>query len=122
MKRSAIISDKTTTMHVLRRALVPPTPGMAEPRHDYSPVFAVKAKVKTYSGTTEWNTVAVDGKQVTHVWEIRFHRIPFDVRDRVRDGEDRYYQILKIENVDLANRTLKVFTARIGDSNIPANQ
>lgn len=120
--RPAIISDKQITMRVERRALAQPRPGMAEARHEYTEVFTVRAKVKTYSGTAEWNTIAVDGKTVTHLWEIRFHRIPFDPRDRIRDAENRLYQILKVENVDLANRTLKVYSALIGAGTIPANQ
>ena len=64
--RPAIISDKQITMRVERRALAQPRPGMAEARHEYTEVFTTRAKVKTYSGTAEWNTIAVDGKAVTH--------------------------------------------------------
>ena len=109
-------------MSVERRAQVPPKPGMAEARHAYATVFTVKAKVKTMSGTAEWNTIAVDGKAVSHVWEIRYTSLAFDIRDRVRDAQNRLYQILKVENVDNANRIQKVYTALIGAGTVAANQ
>jgi hypothetical protein len=122
MPRTAIISDKTITMHLVRRALVPPIPGMAEARHEYTTIFTTKAAVRTMSGTTEWNTIVVDGKQVSHVWTMRFTRIPFDSRDRIRDAEGNLYQVMKVENPNNANRELKIYTAKVGQEGIAANQ
>ena len=119
--KSAIISDKRVTMHLVRRSLLQPSPGSAEPRHAYAPVFATRAAVKTMSGTNEWNTVVIDTKLVTHLWTMRFTRLPFDSRDRIKDAEGNYYQILKVENPDLANRELKIYTAKIGSEDAPAN-
>lgn len=120
--RSAIISDKQITMSVVRRALLPPMPGSAEARHAYSTVLSTRANVRTMSGTTEWNTIVVDGKQVSHVWTMRFTRIPFDVRDRIKDAEGNLYQIMKVENPNLSNRELKIYTAKVGQDTIAANQ
>lgn len=115
-----IISPKTVTVQVVRRALVPPAPGTAAPRHDYSVVFTTKAAVKSRTGSSEWAQVDIDGKKATHTFTIRYTTVPFDVRDRLRDATGQLWAILSIENVDLARREMKLHCSNQGFEDVPA--
>lgn len=119
MRTQPIISSKTVTVQVVRRYLLPPAPGTAEARHDYVTVLTTRANVKS-QGSAQWAMVEVNGKQVTHTFTIRYTRIPFDTRDRVRDARGDLYQILKIDNIDLANKEMKVQCALMGSETMEA--
>lgn len=113
------ISSKQVTIQVVRRSLLPPDPGESEARHTYSTVLTTRAAVKS-AGSSQWASVDVDGTKVTHTFTIRFTRLSFDKRDRVRDVRGQLYQILTIDNVDLANREYRIQCALTGNESAEA--
>ena len=116
-----IISPKRVSIEVVRRTLLTPLPGSAEARYDYTRVFLTRADVKS-SGTSEWNQVDIDGKKVTDTFTIRYTTLAFDIRDRVRDARGTLWQILRIDNVSLANRELRLMCAHVGHEDAEAAQ
>lgn len=113
------ISSKQSTIQVVARSLLPPAPGTAAPRHDYTVLFTVRAEVKT-SGVSEFATVEIDGKKVTHTFTIRWTSIAFDARHRVRDVAGKLYQILKIDDVDDQGEELRIRCALMGSEDMEA--
>lgn len=110
-----IISEKTRTIQILDRVLLPPIPGSAAPRHVYAPIISgVRAAVKVTSGTSEFAQVAIGGRTVSHTFTIRWTSIPFDMRHRVRDARGGLYQILNVVNVDNQDRELRIQCAAMG--------
>lgn len=112
--------SRSFSIQVVRRKLVAPRPGSAEPRHEYTPVFTVRSDVKTRSGATEFSRVDINGKAATHTFSIRYTTIPFDVRDRVRSADGSLYQILSVENVDNNDRELRIHCSNQGDETVEA--
>lgn len=119
-KRKQEISTKQVTVQVVRRSLLTPMLGLAEPRHDYAVVFTTRAEVKSRTGSSEWGQVEVDGRKATHTFTIRYTTIAFDVRDRLRDARGQLYQIPAVENVDLGNREIRISAASQGAESAPA--
>lgn len=122
MKRGGFISDKVVSIQVVRRALRSPRPGLAEPRHEYTPVITARASVKTRSGLSEFAQVEINGNKVTHTFSIRWTSIPFDTRDRIRDARGALYQILQVDNVDLGNKEIRIHAAATGSETQVAAQ
>lgn len=106
------------TIEVLSVDLLPPEIGSAEPRREYTRLFRVRANVKTLSGKSEFAKVDINGKTVTHQFSIRFTNIPFDTRNVVRDARGALFKILRVEDVDLQNRELKIHCASQGDETV----
>jgi Phage head-tail joining protein len=107
------------TIQVQQRELIQ-VPGTAEPKHVYSTLFTTRADVKTKGGQSEFARVDINGKTVTHTFGIRYTTIPFDTRHRLRDARGQLYQILKVEDVDMANRELRIYCASQGNENVEA--
>lgn len=103
------------TIEVVRRSLLPSDPGSAEPKHGYSRVFLTRADVTSMGGVPEVAAVVVNGTAATHKFAIRYTAVPFDVRDRIRTPVGKLFQILKVEDKDLANRELVILAAQQGD-------
>lgn len=120
MAKKQIISTKFVTIQVVRRSLLEPEVGLAEPRHEYAVVFTTRAEVRSSGGIKEWGEVEIDGKKASHIFTIRFTTIPFDVRDRLRDATGRLYQILTVDNVDLGNREFRILASHQGAETAPA--
>jgi head-tail adaptor len=114
------IGSMDITMQIMRRDLLQPVPGSAEPRHSYTPILTTRAAVTTMAGTTEFSRVDINGTRVTHRFTIRYTTIPFDVRNRIRDARGKLYQILSVSNVDLANKLMHIHCANIGDETVAA--
>ena len=115
-----IVSPKQVSVQVVRRTLLPPTPGSAAPRHSYTAILTTKAEVKSRSGATEWANVEIGGERATHTFTIRYTMVPFDARDRLRDATGQLYRILSIENVDLRNREMRIHVTTAGGEDVPA--
>ncbi len=120
MSGKLLISPKHVTITVQRRALLPPEPGSAAARHEYTDVFTTRAEVTSRSGKSEWAQVDIDGKKASHTFTIRFTTIEFDVRDRVRDATGALFQILSVENVDLRRREMKIHCSSQGSDDVAA--
>lgn len=108
------------TIQVIRRSLEMPDPGKAEPRHAFAVVLTTRASVKSKTGSNAFAQVVIDGKQITHVFEIRYTTIVFDTRDRVRDVRGNMYRIAQVDNVNLANRQLRIYATEVGNENVEA--
>lgn len=108
------------SVQIVRRDLLPPAPGSAEPRHDYAVKLTTRAEAKSKQGTNEFAAVDINGKRSTHSFTIRYTTIMIDVRDRVRDARGQLYQILAVENVDLGNRLYRLHCANIGQEDTEA--
>lgn len=117
---SKLISDKKVTISVLERRLLPPAPGKAAPRHDYTALFTVRASVRTSAGTAEFARVEVNGKRVSHTFTIRWTSIPFDSRHRIRDVRGNLYDILTVSNVNEGNKEIQISTAMVGNEAVEA--
>ena len=113
-KPKLCLGDLKSMITVERRSLASAAPGSAEPVHNYEPLFRVRAQIKTRAGVSEFNRVEINGTIVTHAVTIRHTTIPFDIRDRVRDGAGNLYSVLSIENVDERNEWQKLYCARQG--------
>lgn len=120
MAKGPTYGGMNVTVQVVRRALVAPVPGSAEPRHDYTVLFTTQAKVQSRTGTSEFNRVEVNGKIATHTFTIRYTTLAFDMRDRVRIVGGGLFQILSIENVDLQNQWFKIHAASMGNDDMEA--
>lgn len=110
----SIVITRNYTIEIVRPALLPPLPGSAEPRREFTRVFTTRANVKSMGGKSEFSRVDIGGKLVTHKFSIRYTTIPFDVRDMVRDARGALYSILKIDDVDLRNREFVLMCASQG--------
>ena len=110
---------RSTTIQVQERAITS-TIGSAEPKHAYTTKFTTRADVKSKGGQSEFARVDINGKTVTHTFSIRYTTIPFDVRDRIRNAQGQLFQILRVEDVDLANRELRIHCASQGNENVEA--
>lgn len=108
------LGDLNARIEIVRRSLQSAAPGIAEPVHSYAPVFAVRARIQTKAGASEFSRVEINGTRVTHHITIRHTSIAFDIRDRVRDGSGSLYSILSIENMDEGNRWFRLFCAKQG--------
>lgn len=113
------LGEMDVTIQVVRRSLVAPLPGRAEPRHDYAVVFTTRAKVKS-SGLSEFAQINVGGDAVTHTFTIRYTTLPFDTRDRIRTVDGALHRILRVDNVDYANEWIVVQTTRQGIEDVEA--
>lgn len=120
MAGQAIISGKTITIQIVRRDLLQPVPGSAEPRHEHTPFLTTRASVKSKMGVAEVAKVDINGKQVTHTFEIRYTMQRIDTRHFVRDVTGRLFQILSVENVNLQNITTRLHCASVGDESTEA--
>ncbi len=107
---------------IVRPRLVSAAPGSADPVREYTTVLSPRAQVKTKGGSSEWSRVEINGRRVTHVFTIRFTRVPFDVRDMLQDPEGNLFAILQIEDVDEQHRWFRVYAAKLGDATAPAVQ
>jgi hypothetical protein len=119
MAHGSLISGKAITVQIMRRDLLPPAPGSAEPRHDYVPILTTRASVKS-RGQSEFSRIEVNGMAVTHTFSIRYTSIPFDTRHRLRDVRGNLYKILKIDNVDLGNTEYRIDCALQGSDDLEA--
>lgn len=106
--------QRAYTIEVVRRALIASVPGSAEPRHGYVRVLQTRADVRM-SPVNEVAQVVIGGTKASHTFSIRYTTIPFDSRDRIRTPNGRLFQILSVENVELANRELRIICASQGD-------
>lgn len=120
MKRGAI-SPKTYTIQVLKRTLVSPKPGTATAQHGYEVLFTTRAEVRSLAGAAEWHQVDINGQKATHTFTIRYTTIPFDIRHRVRDARGQFWRILAVEEVNLANKEIKIQCANVGADTEAAN-
>lgn len=109
--------SKNKRISIVRRSITGSNSDSAEPSISYATVFSVRAAIKTHSGTNEWSRVTVGDKDASHTFTISHTVVPFDARDRVRDGLGNLYRILKIENVDEQDREIKIICARAGEEN-----
>jgi len=89
------------TIEIVRRALLPSEPGSAEPRHGYTRVFLTRADVTTLGGVPEIAAVVVGGTAATHKFSIR-------------TPQGKLFQILKVEDRELASRELVILAAAQG--------
>lgn len=106
--------SRSVSIQIVRRVLTPPEPGSAAATHEYTPVTSpVRAAVKT-TGYKGYSDVVIDGKKVTHIFELRWTTIPIDVRDRLRDALGVLYQILAVDHVGEGRRSLKLMCCRSG--------
>ena len=112
--------QRNYTIQIVRRKLLPPKPGSAEPRHTYTEVFTTRADVTSRTGASECASVDVNGKAATHTFAIRYTTIPFDIRDRLRTAEGALYQILSVEDKNLANREIRIHCATQGEETTEA--
>lgn len=106
------------TIEILEVDLAPPEIGSAEPVRKFKRLFGVRANVKTLAGKSEFAKVDINGNAVTHQFAIRFTNIPFDTRHLVRDARGSLYRILRVEDVDLQNREMKIHCASMGDETV----
>ena len=49
--------QRNYTIQIVRRKLLPPKPGSAEPRHTYTEVFTTRADVTSRTGASEFASV-----------------------------------------------------------------
>ena len=115
-----ITISRRYTIEVIRPSLLSPLPGSAEPRRVYTKLFTTRANVKSLQGKSEFAQVDIKGTRVTHQFSIRYTTIPFDVRDMVRDATGALFQILSVDDVDLANREIKISCASQGAETVEA--
>lgn len=108
------LGEMRWSLQVVRRVTTTPAPWSAEVDHTYTPVITTRAKADTKQGVAEFNRVMIEGKEVTHVFTIRFTTIPFDVRDRLRDAVGNLYQILSVESVDMGRRWMRIHACLVG--------
>jgi hypothetical protein len=113
------VSGRNFAIQVERRSLETDALS-AEPKHTYKAIITTRASVKTRSGLSEFARVEINGKMVTHVFNIRWTSIPFDVRDRIRDATGNLYTILSVDNVDEANREMRINCASQGMEDVEA--
>lgn len=114
------IIDRAVTVEIVKPALLSPVPGSAEPRRDYAVVFRTRANVKTMTGKSEFASVDIEGARVTHTFSIRWTSIPFDTRNMLRDARRSLFKILSVENVDEANREIRIHCASTGKETVKA--
>lgn len=112
------------TIQVQQRELIQ-VPGSAEPKHTYSTLFTTRADVKTRSGEADFAKVSIKGAGgipvgITHTFSIRYTTIPFDTRHRVRDAQGHLFAIVAVEDVDLANREMRIHCAASGSETVEA--
>lgn len=119
--RGGFISEKQVSIQIVRRALASARPGLTAPEHVYRPVVTTRSSVKT-TGISEFASIDIDGKRITHTFTIRWTSVPFDTRDRVRDARGQFYQILRIDNVDMRNKEYRIHTASVGHESVVAAQ
>lgn len=112
------IGDMDVSVQVVRRRLVQPTLGRAEPKQDFVPVLTTRAEVKSRTGSNEFARVDVNGVTATHTFTIRYTTIPVDARDYLRDARGQLYKILSVENVDLANRRMRLHCSNQGSEDV----
>lgn len=119
MPGKVTLGQMDITVQVVRRSLVAPLPGRAEPRHDYAVVFTTRAKVKS-AGTKEFATINIGGESVTHTFTIRYTTLKFDSRDFVRTVDGSLHKILRIDNVDYGNELYSISTCLVGNETVEA--
>jgi hypothetical protein len=122
MAGKGITSSKDVTVYVVKRKLLPAAPGSAEPRHEYETILTTRASVKSRQGASEFASVDINGKSVTHTFTIRYSHKPIDVRCRVRTATGHLFAILSVENVDLGNRDMRLHCSNQGLETVEANQ
>lgn len=115
----AVSSEKMVTIQVVRRTLETPEPGESVAKHDYLPVLTTRATVKG-AGTKVWGQIEIDGKRVTHTFEIRWTPTVIDTRDRVRDALGGLYQILSVDHQSLGRRVTRLMCCLAGAETIPS--
>lgn len=103
------------TIEIVERSLLPSLPGSAEPVHGYSRILLTRADVRM-TPTAEVAQVVIGGTKATHTFSIRYTTLAFDSRHRIRTPNGRLYQILSVEDVELANRELRIICAAQGDT------
>lgn len=108
------LGDLNRSMSIERRSLDVATPGLASPKHTYTNLLTMRAKIETKMGVSEFNKVEVGGERVTHRFITRYVPTQIDVRDRVKDGAGNFYRILQIENVDEQDDWLRFYCIRTG--------
>lgn len=115
MARQTTYGSQNVSVQILRRELMQPLPGSAEPRWDYTVLFTTRAQVTTKAGKSEFAQVVVDDQKASHIFKIRYTTIQFDVRHRVRDALGGLYKILSIDNENMQNRWLIITATATGD-------
>lgn len=120
MAKKPTLGQQQVTVQIVRRDLLQPVPGSAEPRHDYTVLFTTRASVQSKTGVSPFAQVMVGNELATHVFTIRYTTIPFDIRCRLRDAVGTLYRILSIDNVDLGNITYRINCAMAGADSVEA--
>lgn len=117
-----IKSSRSYSIQVLRRKLLQPRPGTAEPRHDYEVIFTTRADVTTRSGLSEFAQVSVKGQAVSHTFAIRFTSLidQIDTRCFVRGARGDLYRVLSVDNVGLRDREIKIHCSDQGLETVEA--
>ena len=108
------------TIEVHSRSIKSPAFNTQENRQVYAPKITLKAAVETVTGIDIFDSVEVSGAdgvpQTATVLFYTRYRDDITAEDRIKhDG--LVYKIIKVENIDLNNRFLKIFTATTGDEN-----
>lgn len=103
------------TIQIVRRSMLQPLPGRAEPRHDYAVVLTTRASVQSMLGANAFAQVIVGNRVASHTFTIRYTTIEFDSRDRVRDATGELFQILSVENAGLGRKWMVIRCAEVGD-------
>jgi hypothetical protein len=112
---STTVGELRNGIEVLGRELVSAEPGFAAPVHEYEVLFSARAKIETKAGKSTFAGVEINGKRVTHVMTIQFTNLEIDTRNRIRDARGFLFAILGVENVDEANRWIKLYCVPAGD-------
>jgi head-tail adaptor len=119
-KATARLATMNVTVQVVRRRLVQPTLGRAEPKQQMTAVLTTRASVQTRSGSNEFARVDVNGVTATHTFTFRYSTIAIDTRDYLRDARGQLFKILSVENVDLQNRLYRLHCSNQGSEDTEA--
>lgn len=112
------LTGMNVTVQIVRRRLMQPTLGQAEPRQSFDVVMTTRAESSTRSGDTEFSSVNVNGVSATDTFTFRWTTIKIDTRDYVRDARGNLYKILSVENVNMQNRVCRLQCSAQGSENV----
>jgi hypothetical protein len=116
MSKEPKLGEMRWTLRLQRRRSLPPAAFAAESDHAYETFLTTRAKAETKQGVAEVNRVTIGGRDVSHVFTIRYTKLKIDVRDRALDALGNMYVILSVEHLDLGMKWIKLHCAQVGAS------
>lgn len=118
-KRRPCIGSLKALIDIQARVITPPENESTDYTETFTDIISVRAMIQTVSGKSMFDKTNVE-RDLTHKFTLRY--MPDITFQNWVKYNSQYYDILRVENIDEANRWYVLYCSIRGSINNPANE